>query len=40
MLLHGLNGMHGTQISVPREAMLQPDRDRLEERYATFRAVS
>jgi putative restriction endonuclease len=40
MLLHGLKGMHGSQIYVPREASLQPDRDRLEERYAAFsRAV-
>jgi hypothetical protein len=32
--------MHGSQIYVPREASLQPDRDRLEERYAAFsRAV-
>lgn len=36
MLLHGLKGMHGTQIYVPREISLQPDRDRLEERYAAF----
>lgn len=36
MLLHGLKGMHGTTIHVPREPSLQPDRDRLEERYAAF----
>lgn len=36
MLLHGLKGMHGGSIYVPREASLQPDRDRLEERYALF----
>ena len=36
MLLHGLKGMHGTQIYVPREASLQPDRSRLEERHAAF----
>ena len=36
MLLHGLKGMHGTSIYVPREASLQPDRERLEERYASF----
>ena len=36
MLLHGLKGMHGTSIYVPREASLQPDRLRLEERYAAF----
>jgi putative restriction endonuclease len=38
MLLHGLKGMHGTQIYVPREVPLQPDRDRLEVRYAAFRS--
>lgn len=36
MLLHGLKGMHGTHIYVPREGTLQPDRARLEERYAAF----
>ena len=36
MLLHGLKGMHGQPIYLPREASLQPDRDRLEERYAAF----
>lgn len=40
MLLHGLKGMHDQPIYLPREASLQPDRDRLEERYAAFRAVS
>jgi putative restriction endonuclease len=38
MLLHGLKGMHERQIYVPREVSLQPDRDRLAERYAAFRA--
>jgi putative restriction endonuclease len=36
MLLHGLKGMHGTSIYVPRETSLQPDRLRLEQRYAAF----
>lgn len=36
MLLHGLKGMHGQLIYLPREGSLQPDRDRLEERYAAF----
>lgn len=36
MLLHGLKGMHGRPIYLPREVSLQPDRDRLEERYARF----
>ncbi len=40
MLLHGLKGMHDQPIYLPREASLQPDRDRLEERYAAFRSAS
>jgi len=36
MLLHGLKGMHGQVIYLPREASLQPDRARLEERYSAF----
>lgn len=36
MLLHGLKGMHDRPIYLPREVSLQPDRDRLEERYAAF----
>jgi hypothetical protein len=36
MLLHGLKGMHGQLIYLPREVSLQPDRGRLEERYAAF----
>ena len=37
MLLHGLKGMHDRPIYLPREVSLQPDRDRLDERYAEFR---
>jgi putative restriction endonuclease len=40
MLLHGLKGMHGTTIFIPREATLQPDRERLEARYADFQAMA
>jgi putative restriction endonuclease len=40
MLLHGLQGMHGRGIFVPREVTLQPDRHRLEERYAAFREAA
>ena len=40
MLIHGLQGLHGRQIYLPRETTLQPDRDRLEERHALFRAVT
>jgi putative restriction endonuclease len=36
MLLHGLKGMHDQPIYLPREVSLQPDRDRLEERYSAF----
>jgi hypothetical protein len=36
MLLHGLKGMHGSHIYVPPEASLQPDRERLEERFDAF----
>lgn len=36
MLLHGLKEMHERTIIVPREASLQPDRARLEERYSAF----
>ena len=40
MLVHGLQGLHDRPIYLPREASLQPDRERLEERYAAFRAAS
>ena len=40
MLLHGLQGLHNRPIFLPRESSLQPDRHRLEERYAVFRAVN
>ena len=36
MLLHGLKDMHDRPIYLPREVTLQPDRGRLEERYAAF----
>ena len=36
MLLHGLKGMHDRPLYLPREVSLQPDRDRLAERYALF----
>lgn len=36
MLLHGLKGMHERPIYLPREVSLQPDRERLEQRYAAF----
>ena len=40
MLLHGLQGLHGSMITVPREARFRPAGDRLEERYEQFRRAS
>lgn len=39
MLRHGLQEMSGVRVVVPRSRDSQPDRDRLEERYAQFRAA-
>jgi putative restriction endonuclease len=36
MLLHGLKAMHERQILLPSQVALQPDRDRLGERYRVF----
>lgn len=36
MLRHGLQGLHGSIVTVPREARLRPAVDRLEERYEQF----
>ena len=38
MLIHGLQGLHDRPIYLPREQSLQPDRDRLEQRYAAFQS--
>jgi putative restriction endonuclease len=40
MLRHGLQGLHGSVVTVPREARLHPSPDRLEERYEQFRRAS
>ena len=40
MLLHGIQGLHGSTITVPHEARLRPAADRLEERYERFRQAS
>jgi putative restriction endonuclease len=40
MLKHGLQEMHGTTITVPRNRAAKPDPDRLEQRYATFLQAS
>lgn len=37
MLLHGLQDMHGVQLTVPKSRNVRPDQDRLEERYEEFR---
>ena len=39
MLRHGLQDMKGIRLTVPRARESQPDRDRLEERWAGFRAA-
>ena len=39
MLLHGLQEMHGKNISVPRAAQLKPNREYLEARFARFLAA-
>jgi putative restriction endonuclease len=38
-LLHALQGIHGTQIAVPRRHELRPDVEYLDERYRLFRAT-
>ena len=41
MLRHGLQEMHATTLTLPHRRPDRPDRDRLEERFATFlRTVS
>ncbi len=40
MLRHGLQEVHGWRLEVPRRLAERPDRNRLAERYARFRAAS
>jgi putative restriction endonuclease len=40
MLRHGLQGLHGAIVTVPREHRLRPALDRLEERYEQFQRAS
>ena len=41
MLLHGLQGFHGTRVAhLPNQQKLHPRRDFLAERYDMFRKVS
>ena len=37
MLLHGLQGFEGRTLTVPRNALLRPNREFLAERYEAFR---
>lgn len=39
MLIHGLQGFHGSTLTVPRRADLRPNPDLLSERYELFRSV-
>jgi putative restriction endonuclease len=40
MLLHGLKGLHGKQIWIPRASRIQPDTERLKIRYGRFMTES
>jgi putative restriction endonuclease len=40
MLKHGLQGFHDQPLWLPTRKSLQPDRQRLEQRYALFRHAS
>lgn len=40
MLKHGIQEMHGRQLSVPDRAALKPDRERLASRFDSFQTAS
>ena len=40
MLTHGIQGVHGVELHIPREKAAWPDKNRLEIRFDQFRAVS
>jgi putative restriction endonuclease len=40
MLAHGLQGLQGTRMDVPKKELLRPDRQFLETRYDMFRRAS
>lgn len=40
MLKHGLQGMHGIQLFMPRRKELWPDREKLEVRFERFRGAA
>jgi putative restriction endonuclease len=37
MLIHGLQGFHGSSLTIPHASSLQPSPDFLEQRYELFR---
>jgi len=39
MLMHGLKGIHGARLLVPRREAWRPDRSLLDERFQLFRRV-
>ena len=39
MLIHGLQGLHGTRIVLPRSRSARPDPELLEIRYGRFKAT-
>ena len=40
MLIHGLQGFHGSSLRVPQNPRSQPDRQLLEQRFAQFRRLA
>jgi putative restriction endonuclease len=40
MLLHGLKGMHGERILLPRRATHKPDPELLARRFEVFRGAA
>ena len=38
MLKHGLQEMHGTRLHIPRQRVMRPEKDHLEERFEEFLA--
>lgn len=40
MLRHGLQEMHGRELTIPKEKTDKPDRDRLDTRFTAFQSAS
>jgi putative restriction endonuclease len=40
MLKHGIQAMHGVQLTLPHRRAARPDPERLEQRYEEFRTAS